>query len=160
MRFGASTEGHLPNVEFRYAFGQKRSLPGQLLQPLSIAIADDGLLDVTDDSDNARVSVFDRAGNLREILGDSASDLVQLDVADLARFVQGDAGSWLGDANFDGEFNFSDLVQIFAAGQYEDTLSGNSNWSDGDWNGDGDFTACDLVFAFAAPDLDAKPRSA
>jgi hypothetical protein len=53
-----------------------------------------------------------------------------------------------GDANRDGLFNSSDLVQVFQRGEYEDQIKGNSTWEDGDWNGDGDFTTADLVLAF------------
>ena len=53
-----------------------------------------------------------------------------------------------GDANRDGVFNSSDLVQVFQRGEYEDEIIDNSTWEDGDWNGDGDFTTADLVLAF------------
>ncbi len=55
-----------------------------------------------------------------------------------------------GDANLDGRFDSTDLVQIFVAGQYEDTVVGNSSWATGDWNGDGEFSSSDLVAAFQA----------
>lgn len=55
-----------------------------------------------------------------------------------------------GDANRDGSFDSSDLIQVFQAGEYEDTISNNSDWSEGDWNGDGDFDSEDLVSAFAS----------
>jgi hypothetical protein len=54
----------------------------------------------------------------------------------------------VGDSNRDGRFNSADLVAVFAAGQYEDDLPGNSTWLEGDWNADGDFTSQDLVLAF------------
>lgn len=53
-----------------------------------------------------------------------------------------------GDANGDGQFTSSDLVDVFVAGQYEDALPGNSLWQTGDWTGDGEFTSSDLVVAF------------
>ncbi|MEZ6120656.1 MAG: FG-GAP-like repeat-containing protein [Pirellulaceae bacterium] len=53
-----------------------------------------------------------------------------------------------GDANGDGRFDSSDLVQIFQAGHYEDAVDRNSTKAEGDFNGDGDFTTADLVFAF------------
>ena len=53
-----------------------------------------------------------------------------------------------GDANRDGIFNSSDLVLVFAAGQYENPLNGNATWEQGDWNRDGKFTTADLVLAF------------
>jgi hypothetical protein len=54
-----------------------------------------------------------------------------------------------GDANLDGVFNSADFVVVFAAGEYEDDILGNSTWADGDWNCDGDFSTGDLVFALS-----------
>jgi hypothetical protein len=56
--------------------------------------------------------------------------------------------TFFGDANLDGEFNSSDLVVVFDAGQYEDGIAGNSNWATGNWNGDAEFSTSDLVLAF------------
>jgi hypothetical protein len=53
-----------------------------------------------------------------------------------------------GDANIDGLFNSTDLVQVFQRGEYEDAVAGNSQWSDGDWNSDHEFDSGDLVAAF------------
>ncbi len=53
-----------------------------------------------------------------------------------------------GDSNGDGIFDSSDLVAVFAAGQYEDDVAVNSTFETGDWDGDGDFTSSDLVFVF------------
>jgi hypothetical protein len=53
-----------------------------------------------------------------------------------------------GDANRDGYFNSSDLVQVFQAGKYEDGIADNATWEEGDWNGDSDFDSSDLVMAF------------
>jgi hypothetical protein len=53
-----------------------------------------------------------------------------------------------GDANIDGVFNSGDLVHSFQVGEYEDTIDGNSTWSDGDWTNDNDFDSGDLVAAF------------
>jgi hypothetical protein len=53
-----------------------------------------------------------------------------------------------GDANRDGVFNSSDLVQVFQAGEYEDGIQKNSTWEEGDWNGDSEFDTSDLVLAF------------
>ena len=55
-----------------------------------------------------------------------------------------------GDANRDGVFNSTDLVQVFQAGEYEDGIAGNSTWEDGDWDNDQEFTTTDLVVAFQA----------
>ncbi|MEZ6117782.1 MAG: pre-peptidase C-terminal domain-containing protein [Pirellulaceae bacterium] len=53
-----------------------------------------------------------------------------------------------GDANLDGRFDSSDLVQVFGANQYEDNLPRNSHWIHGDWNHDGEFNTSDLIAAF------------
>jgi hypothetical protein len=65
-----------------------------------------------------------------------------------------------GDANLDSEFNSSDLVQVLAAGEYEDTIAGNSGWASGDFDGDGDFTSSDLVTALAGGGYEAGMRPA
>jgi hypothetical protein len=65
-----------------------------------------------------------------------------------------------GDANRDGTFNSSDLVQVFQAGEYEDGTIGNSTWEEGDWNGDGDFDTGDLVLAFQTGRYSADARAA
>ena len=56
----------------------------------------------------------------------------------------------VGDANLDGVFDSSDLVQMFQAGEYENDVAGDSVWADGDFNGDGEFDSSDLVLAFQA----------
>lgn len=56
-------------------------------------------------------------------------------------------GTVAGDANLDGIFNSSDLVQVFSYGQFEDTIEDNSSWWSGDWDNDDDFTTADLVYA-------------
>ena len=53
-----------------------------------------------------------------------------------------------GDANGDGEFNSSDLVDTFQAGKYERGI--DATWQEGDWNRDGRFDSSDLVAAFQA----------
>ena len=53
-----------------------------------------------------------------------------------------------GDANLDGAFGTSDLIQVFQAGQYEDQIAANSSWESGDWNGDLEFTTADVLAAF------------
>jgi hypothetical protein len=50
-----------------------------------------------------------------------------------------------GDANQDGLFGQSDLMQVLQAGKY---LTGEqAEWSEGDWNGDGVFDQSDLTEA-------------
>ena len=54
----------------------------------------------------------------------------------------------IGDSNRDGIFNSADLTHVFQAGEFEDSIDGNSAFEEGDWNGDGDFNSADFVFAF------------
>ena len=56
--------------------------------------------------------------------------------------------TYYGDSNLDGQFNSSDFVVVFTAGQYEDGIAGNSIWESGDWNGDTEFDSSDFVQAF------------
>ena len=66
------------------------------------------------------------------------------------------ACTYYGDANVDGEFNSSDLVQVFEAGRYEMRLG--AGWDEGDFNGDLLFDSGDLVFAFADGGYVIGPR--
>ena len=66
--------------------------------------------------------------------------------------------TYLGDSNLDGEFNSSDFVQVFTAGEYEDGVAGNSTWAEGDWNADGEFDSSDFVAAFTAGGYEIGPR--
>ena len=70
-----------------------------------------------------------------------------------------------GDANGDGVFDSEDFVVVLQAGEFEDSIEGNSTFAEGDWDGDGDFTSEDLVLALtlggyrAAPVAASKPVS-
>jgi len=57
----------------------------------------------------------------------------------------------VGDSNFDGVFDSSDLIQVFAAGQYG-RLNPAGRWSNGDWNRDRFVNSSDLILAFAEGD--------
>jgi hypothetical protein len=70
------------------------------------------------------------------------------DDADLDYLVHDILATYYGDANLDGRFDTGDLVKVFAAGEYEDSLANNSRWATGDWNLNGDFDTGDLVKAF------------
>lgn len=87
-----------------------------------------------------------RSGDFHAKLDLNSDDV--LDRRDLAFWVRELKNTFFGDANLDGEFNSSDLVQVFRSAEYEDELVGNSSWSTGDWNGDGDFGSSDLIAAF------------
>ena len=87
----------------------------------------------------------------------------QVDLDDLDLMVKDILKTTIGDANLDGRFNSSDLVQILQAGGYEDDIDGNATWVTGDWNCDGDFDSSDLVPAWP-PEVfereDAEAQSA
>ncbi len=67
-------------------------------------------------------------------------------------------GSWLGDSDFSGEFNSSDLVAVFAAGLYETGQA--AGYAAGDWNGDMVFNSSDLVAAFTDGGYEQGPLGA
>jgi hypothetical protein len=54
----------------------------------------------------------------------------QVSSADHTIWVHDIRGTYFGDANLNGEFNGSDMVQVFAAGKYE--TGENAGWSEGD----------------------------
>ena len=64
--------------------------------------------------------------------------------------------SWMGDSNLDGEFNSSDLVDVFIASLFETGTP--ATWSQGDWDGDGFFSTSDLVTAFQGEGFESGPR--
>ena len=82
------------------------------------------------------------------------------DATERVNYVHDVLGTWMGDANLDGEFNSSDFVAVFTAGEYEDLIGGNSTWATGDWNGDGEFNSSDFVVAFADGGFELGPRPA
>ena len=82
----------------------------------------------------------------------------EIDAADRLIWVEDVKGTFFGDANFDGEFNSSDLIDVFQAAEYEDDLEVNSTWATGDWNGDLEFTTTDFVVALQSGSYEAGPR--
>jgi hypothetical protein len=65
-----------------------------------------------------------------------------------------------GDANHDAVFNSADLVVLLQSNEYEDGISGNSQFEEGDFNGDGDFTTNDFVWAFQYAVYEVSPANA
>jgi hypothetical protein len=115
----------------------------------------DGVLDVADiDLLSAEV----RAGS-HDVEFDLNNDRL-VDSQDRRVWVNDLRKSHFGDSNLDGEFNSSDLVAVFQAGQYEDSTVGNATWATGDWNGDGDFDSADFVTAFQEGGYERGPRQA
>ncbi len=114
--------------------------------------------------------VFDRYTPIMDL-----SENGNLSTDDLVIWVDESRNTFFGDANLDGEFNSTDLVQVFQAGQYEDgiwSMAGsltpspvkgtiwNSSWGTGDWNGDREFTSSDLIVAFEDGGYDAGSKVA
>jgi hypothetical protein len=72
-----------------------------------------------------------------------------VDLADMSYLIKSVLRSSFGDANLDGVFNSTDLIEVFGSGKYEDASPGNATWATGDWNCDGVFDSSDLIQAFA-----------
>ena len=84
-----------------------------------------------------KASVFDSALDFN---GDNL-----LDLADLDSWVHDLKGTYVGDANLDGEFNRRDLIELLQAGTFG--LDVEAGWAEGDWTGDGRFDRSDIVLA-------------
>jgi hypothetical protein len=97
------------------------------------------------------------AGGTNPATYDLNSDAL-VNTADIGVWVKDLYNSWIGDANLDGQFNSSDLVDVLATGSYEADV--DSNWSAGDFNGDGRTNSTDLVEALADGGYEMGPRAA
>ena len=102
-------------------------------------------------------------GEVKSGANNAAFDLTGdglVDVKDIIEFVEGETKlhTWMGDANLDGEFNSTDFVNVFQAGEYDDGVPMNSTWATGDWNGDGDFDSSDFVTAFQSGGYELGPK--
>ncbi|MCP4191272.1 MAG: hypothetical protein P8N76_05530 [Pirellulaceae bacterium] len=93
-------------------------------------------------------------GNL---LGDLNEDGTT-DINDRLLWISDIQKSWLGDSNFDGEFNSSDFVVVFGAAKYEKEVT--ATYAEGDWNGDTSFNSSDFVAAFSNGGYEQGPRQA
>lgn len=83
-----------------------------------------------------------------------------VDFNDRRFWIESIARTYSGDASLDGQFDSMDLIQVLAAGQYNDSEPGNSGWAEGDWTGDGDFDPSDLIEALQAGGYEQGPRAA
>ena len=101
----------------------------------------------TDDADLVCSNIHTPTG-----VGDVNEDGV-VNIDDMAAILA-EIGSLFGDSNYDGTFGTPDLVTVFAAGEYEDGVAGNSTFREGDWNCSGDFDTNDLVFVFTQGTFD------
>ena len=113
---------------------------------------DDGLVNAAD-ADEQAVAMMTPNQNL-EIFDENADGVI--DQADRTIWVHDHAGTWYGDADLNGEFNSSDMVQVFAAGKYE--TGEDASWAAGDWDGSGFFDSSDMVTAFVDGGYEKGPR--
>ena len=80
------------------------------------------------------------------------------DVDDRLFWINELKNSWMGDADLNGEFNTTDLVNVFQAGKFEtEEMAG---WAQGDWNGDMLFNTSDFIIAFQSGGFEKGPRVA
>lgn len=139
--------------------GRGENADGHILRlrpdPLRGDFDKDGDLDV-DDVEALMQSIA--AGDERvefDLNGDQ-----RYDAEDLGFWVHELKNTYFGDADLNGEFNSSDLVEVWKVGEYEDDISRNSTWAEGDWNLDLDFSSSDLVAVFWDGGYELGPRPA
>ncbi|MCA9199454.1 MAG: CotH kinase family protein, partial [Planctomycetales bacterium] len=72
----------------------------------------------------------------------------RIDQNDLHVFIRDILKTRPGDVNLDGQFDSTDLVLVFQAGEYDDALVRNSSYATGDWNCDQEFDSADFVTVF------------
>lgn len=113
----------------------------------------DGALDAMDIDDLTQQSAS--GGNPADY---DLTDDGAVNAEDVKFWVRDLKNSWIGDANVDGQFNTADLVQVLAAGTYEQDI--DAVWSTGDFNGDGRTNTADLVAALADGGYENGPRVA
>ena len=101
----------------------------------------DGIIDC-DDMDLLTAAV---AGGNQSAFFDVNGDFI-VNFGDVEHAVQSIHNTYFGDSNCDGEFNSSDLIQVFVSAKYE--TGDAAVWSEGDWNADGVFNSSDLILAF------------
>jgi hypothetical protein len=99
-----------------------------------------------------------RRGNVERML--DLNDDGSVDILDHTTWIASLRRTWPGDANLNGVFDSSDLVQVFAVGLYEVRDAVEAGWGSGDWNGDGLFSTADMVAVFQAGGYNQGPRAA
>jgi hypothetical protein len=78
------------------------------------------------------------------------------DFDDRVKWIRELQESWLGDSNFDGEFNSADFVAVFQVGKYEQDTP--ATYAEGDWDGDLVFASGDFVVAFQDGGFEQGPQ--
>ena len=113
----------------------------------------DGVLDAIDIDDLTTQSASGKHLPSYDLNNDAL-----VDVEDVGHWIRDLYTSWVGDANLDGEFNSSDLVEVLSSGTYETQV--DAVWSTGDFNGDGLANSSDLVVALSDGGYEQGVRAA
>ena len=133
---------------------------GLTAEEISVLFRGDAQTLNTDFNGNGEIDAGDLDAHAQLVRdGDLTADLNGdgvTDFDDRLEWISSTQKSWLGDSNFDGEFNTGDLVFIFQAGKYETGEA--AGYAEGDWNGDNQFSSGDLVVAFQAGGYELGPR--
>ena len=141
--------------EFGMQFGQA-FLNGVYFTPDFLSVYGDfdenGLLDV---SDLNAITEAIRSGSHNESLDVNGDGSINLE--DARYWVMDLKQSFVGDSNFDGEFDSNDLIRVFQGGKYESDEF--ASWQDGDWNFDGLFDSQDVIAVFAGGLYETGPRT-
>ncbi|MCA9214326.1 MAG: hypothetical protein KDB27_14740, partial [Planctomycetales bacterium] len=77
--------------------------------------------------------------------------------ADRQQWLEGLSNTFIGDWNFDGQFNSSDFVAVFTTAKYETGAA--ATFAEGDSNGDGLFNSSDFVVAFTGGGYEGGARA-
>jgi len=135
-RIGDDVDAHDDTGLYDWMFAQRRAK-----DPLTGDFNGNNVLDVGD-VDSLSLEIASGANNLSHDL--TLYGLVAH--SDLAVWVEELKNTWFGDANLDGEFNSSDLTDVFTTAKYD--LDVDASWAEGDWTGDQRFDSTDFVTAF------------
>jgi hypothetical protein len=136
LTFAARSLGHANGIVDHWSILPLSDVPGDF--------NGNGILDAAD--------IDQLSEQVREATNDPLYDLnADALVNDLDRqvWVHDLKQTWFGDADLNGAFDSTDLVQVLAFGEYEDGVELSSTWLTGDWDGDAEFTSGDLVVALA-----------
>jgi hypothetical protein len=124
---------------------------GSIFQAMPCDLNGDSVCDVND-INLLTMKVIEQSQDLAfDLSGDG-----KVDQEDRRVWVEELFPTWFGDANLDGEFNSTDLVDVLAAGTYEANV--DSDWAGGDFNGDARTNSSDLVTALAGGGYELGPR--
>jgi hypothetical protein len=146
------------NVLLQETFNQEQ-LQGEMLKFFSLDVPTgvngdfngDGQLTQSDIDDLTGQSAGGGNNPTYDLTGDEL-----VNVEDVREWIGSLFNSYSGDLNLDKEFNSGDLVDMLAAGTYEQGTP--SVWSTGDFDGDGQTGSADLIEALAGGGYELGPK--